>query len=112
MAAADEPEVQTEEPITAALQIDNIRLELGYGLLAMINNAKEPRLTDQIKALRRQLAGELGFVMPAVRIQDNLQLPTNNYIIRIKEIEAGSGELRPNMLLIMDHHWRANNTPR
>ena len=102
MAAADQPEVQTEEPITAALQIDNIRLELGYGLLAMINNAKEPRLTDQIKALRRQLAGELGFVMPAVRIQDNLQLPTNNYIIRIKEIEAGSGELRPNMLLIMD----------
>ena len=84
------------------LEIDNIRLELGYGLLAMINNAREPRLTDQIKALRRQLAGELGFVMPAVRIQDNLQLPTNNYVIRIKEIEAGSGELRPNMLLIMD----------
>ena len=102
MAAADEPDVPAEEPITAALQIDNIRLELGYGLLAMINNAREPRLTDQIKALRRQLAGELGFVMPAVRIQDNLQLPTNNYIIRIKEIEAGSGELRPNMLLIMD----------
>ncbi len=101
-AAADEPDVPAEEPITAALQIDNIRLELGYGLLAMINNAREPRLTDQIKALRRQLAGELGFVMPAVRIQDNLQLPTNNYIIRIKEIEAGSGELRPNMLLIMD----------
>ncbi len=102
VAAADEPDVPAEEPITAALQIDNIRLELGYGLLAMINNAREPRLTDQIKALRRQLAGELGFVMPAVRIQDNLQLPTNNYIIRIKEIEAGSGELRPNMLLIMD----------
>jgi len=102
IAAADEPSVPTEEPITAALQIDNIRLELGYGLLAMINNAREPRLTDQIKALRRQLAGELGFIMPAVRIQDNLQLPTNNYIIRIKEIEAGSGELRPNMLLIMD----------
>ena len=102
VAAADEPDTPTEEPITAALQIDNIRLELGYGLLAMINNAREPRLTDQIKALRRQLAGELGFVMPAVRIQDNLQLPTNNYVIRIKEIEAGSGELRPNMLLIMD----------
>ena len=102
VAAADEPDAPTEEPITAALQIDNIRLELGYGLLAMINNAREPRLTDQIKALRRQLAGELGFVMPAVRIQDNLQLPTNNYVIRIKEIEAGSGELRPNMLLIMD----------
>jgi flagellar biosynthesis protein FlhA len=100
--AAEEAEVPAEEPITAALQIDNIRLELGYGLLSMINNERERRLTDQIKALRRQLAGEMGFVMPAVRIQDNLQLPSNNYVIRIKEIEAGSGELRPNMLLVMD----------
>ncbi|MEX2617799.1 MAG: flagellar biosynthesis protein FlhA [Alphaproteobacteria bacterium] len=91
-----------EEPITTALAIDLIRLELGYGLLSMINSQKEQRLTDQIKALRRQLASEMGFVMPAVRIQDNLQLASNTYIIRIKEIEAGTGELRPNMLLVMD----------
>ena len=91
-----------EEPITAALQIDNIRLELGYGLLSLINNPSERRLTEQIKALRRQLASDMGFVMPAVRIQDNLQLPPNNYVIRVKEIEAGAGELRPNMLLVMD----------
>ncbi len=91
-----------EEPISSALQIDSVRLELGYGLLALINNPQERRLTDQIKALRRQLAIEMGFVMPAVRIQDNLQLPPNQYIIRIKEIEAGKGELRPAMLLVMD----------
>ena len=91
-----------EEPIGAALQIDNIRLELGYGLLSLINNPSERRLTEQIKALRRQLATEMGFIMPAVRIQDNLQLPPNNYILRVKEIEAGSGELRPNNLLVMD----------
>lgn len=91
-----------EEPIGAALQIDNIRLELGYGLLSLINNPSERRLTEQIKALRRQLAGEMGFIMPAVRIQDNLQLPPNNYILRVKEIESGNGELRPNMLLVMD----------
>lgn len=91
-----------EEPITTALAIDLIRLELGYGLLSMINSQKEQRLTDQIKALRRQLAAEMGFVMPAVRIQDNLQLAANAYIVRIKEIEAGTGELRPNMLLVMD----------
>jgi flagellar biosynthesis protein FlhA len=91
-----------EEPIGAALQIDNIRLELGYGLLSLINNPSERRLTDQIKALRRQLATEMGFIMPAVRIQDNLQLPPNNYILRVKEIEAGTGELRPNNLLVMD----------
>ena len=91
-----------EEPIGAALQIDNIRLELGYGLLSLINNPSERRLTEQIKALRHQLATEMGFIMPAVRIQDNLQLPPNNYILRVKEIEAGAGELRPNHLLVMD----------
>ncbi len=101
-AAAEEPEIPAEEPITAALQIDNIRLELGYSLLSMINDTSERRLTDQIKALRRQLAGELGFVMPAVRIQDNLQFPSNNYVIRVKEIEAGGGELWPDLLLVMD----------
>ena len=93
---------QKEEPITAALQIDQIRLELGYGLLALINSEHGTRLTDQVKALRRTLAQEMGFIMPSVRIQDNLQLQANSYIFRIKEIEVGRGELRPNMLLVMD----------
>jgi flagellar biosynthesis protein FlhA len=91
-----------EEPIRNALQIDQIRLELGYGLLSLINSDQGTRLTDQVRGLRRQLAAELGFIMPSVRIQDNLQLPANAYLIRIKEIEVGRGELRPNMLLVMD----------
>ncbi|MDF1749957.1 MAG: flagellar biosynthesis protein FlhA [Alphaproteobacteria bacterium] len=94
--------VPRDEPISSALQIDLIRLELGYGLLPLINASQEHKLTDQIKALRRQLASDLGFVMPAVRIQDNLQLPANTYIIRVKEIEAGRGDLRPAMQLCMD----------
>ncbi|WP_420724608.1 MULTISPECIES: flagellar biosynthesis protein FlhA [unclassified Hwanghaeella] len=94
--------VPKDEPISSALQIDLIRLELGYGLLPLINASQEHKLTDQIKALRRQLASDLGFVMPAVRIQDNLQLPANTYIIRVKEIEAGRGDLRPAMQLCMD----------
>ncbi len=91
-----------DEPISTALQIDHLRLELGYGLLPMINSGGGQRLTDQIKSLRRQLAQDVGFVLPAVRIQDNLQLPANTYVIRVKEIEAGRGTLRPNMLLVMD----------
>ena len=91
-----------EEPIAKTLSIDLIRLELGYALLALINSEAGQRLTDQIKGLRRQLAGDMGFIMPPVRIQDNLQLPPNTYVIRIKEIEAGRGELRPGMLLVMD----------
>jgi flagellar biosynthesis protein FlhA len=92
-----------EEPISATLRIDYLRLELGYGLLSLINAPKGgQRLTDQIKALRRQMATDLGFVMPSVRIQDNMQLPANTYVVRVKEIEAGRGDLRPAMMLVMD----------
>jgi flagellar biosynthesis protein FlhA len=91
-----------EEPISTALTIDAIRLELGYGLLGLINTERGHRLTDQIKALRRQLATEMGFILPAVRIQDNLQINANSYIVRVKEIEAGRGDLRPNMIMVMD----------
>src|SRR5690606_11883686 len=66
---------------------------------------------DQIKALRPQLATEKGYVMPSVRIQDNLQLPANTYVLRIKEIEAGRGDLRPNMLLVMDPRGEAISIP-
>ncbi|MQP65249.1 flagellar biosynthesis protein FlhA [Niveispirillum sp. SYP-B3756] len=101
-AQAAAPAPPAEEPIATALAIDLVRLELGYGLLSLINTEAGHRLTDQIKGLRRQLAGEIGIIMPAVRIQDNLQLPPNTYLIRIKEIEAGRGDIRPNMLLCMD----------
>jgi flagellar biosynthesis protein FlhA len=101
-----------EEPIAAALHMDQIRLELGYGLLSLVSGGSEGhRLTDQIKALRRQLASDVGFVMPSVRIQDNMQLPPNAYLIRIKEIPAGEGDLRPNMLLVMDPRGDAISIP-
>ena len=100
--AAAKPPPVAEDPIGRTLSIDMVRLELGYALLPLINSEAGQRLTDQIKGLRRQLAGDMGFIMPAVRIQDNLQLPPNTYVLRIKEIEAGRGELRPGMLLIMD----------
>jgi len=100
--AASAPPPVAEDPIGRALSLDMVRLELGYALLPLINSEAGQRLTDQIKGLRRQLAGDMGFILPAVRIQDNLQLPPNSYVLRIKEIEAGRGELRPGMLLIMD----------
>ncbi len=91
-----------EEPISKALAIDTIRLELGYGLLPLVQGEGGHKLTDQIKGLRRQLAEDMGYVLPAVRIQDNLQLPAQTYIVRIKEIESGRGDVRPGMLLCMD----------
>lgn len=91
-----------DEPIANALRVDLIRLEIGYGLLPLINEETNRKLTDQIKALRRALASELGFVMPSIRIQDNMQLEANEYNIYIKEVKSGKGELRPTQLLVMD----------
>ncbi|HEY0282659.1 MAG TPA: flagellar biosynthesis protein FlhA [Rhizomicrobium sp.] len=92
----------TEEPIATALALDLLRIELGYGLLPLINDVQGHRITDQIKALRRQLAQEMGFVMPAVRILDNMQLGANEYRISVKEVDSGRGELIPGSLLVMD----------
>ncbi len=91
-----------EEPISKALAMDIIRLELGYGLLPLVQGEGGNKLTDQIKGLRRQLAEDMGYVLPSVRIQDNLQLEANTYVVTIKEIEAGRGSVRPNMLMCMD----------
>lgn len=91
-----------DEPISKALAMDTIRLELGYGLLPLVQGDGGNKLTDQIKGLRRQLAEDMGYVLPSVRIQDNLQLPANAYTVSIKEIEAGRGDVRPNMLMCMD----------
>jgi flagellar biosynthesis protein FlhA len=92
-----------EEPISAALKIDDLKIELGYALLPLVNGPDgTDRLTEQIKALRRSLATEMGFVMPSVRILDNVQLEANTYIIKIKEVDAGTGRIWPNQFMAMD----------
>ncbi|MEQ8281343.1 MAG: flagellar biosynthesis protein FlhA [Parvibaculum sp.] len=92
----------TEEPISTALRMDELRLEIGYALLPLINGKDHQKLTDQIKALRRQIASDMGFVMPSVRILDNVQLDANGYIIRVKEVESGRGDVYVGQLLVMD----------
>ncbi|ACA18322.1 flagellar biosynthesis protein FlhA [Methylobacterium sp. 4-46] len=92
-----------EETVADLLRLDDLKLEMGYALLALVNGpGGQDRLTEQIKALRRQLAAELGFVMPSVRILDNVQLDANTYIVRVKEIEAGTGQVFPGQFMAMD----------
>jgi flagellar biosynthesis protein FlhA len=92
-----------EEPIANTLKIDDLKIELGYALLPLVNGPDgTDRLTEQIKALRRSLAVEMGFVMPAVRILDNVQLEANTYVIKIKEVDAGTGKIWPNQFMVMD----------
>ena len=99
---APAPAEAEDEPISQTLAIDEIKIELGYGLLPLINDLEGRRLTDQIKALRRTLATDFGFVMPSVRILDNMRLPSQGYCLRIKEMEAGAGEVRIGQLMAMD----------
>jgi flagellar biosynthesis protein FlhA len=78
--------------------LDVVRVELGYGLLELASGMGQ-QIPEQIKRLRRALATDLGFVLPSVRIQDNVELEPYNYVFALKEISAGTGELRPLMML-------------
>jgi flagellar biosynthesis protein FlhA len=91
-----------EETPAQSLAIDDIRIELGFGLLPLLNEVQGRRLTDQIRALRKALAQELGFVTPQVRILDNVQIGPEEYVIRVRELEAGKGRLKLGALLAMD----------
>ena len=92
----------TEETPAQSLAMDDVRIELGFGLLSLLNEVQGRRLTDQIRALRKSLAQELGFVTPQVRILDNVQIGPDEYIIRVREMEAGKGKLKLGALLAMD----------
>jgi flagellar biosynthesis protein FlhA len=103
MAQQQQMEAQAEEPISRTLAIDALRIELGYGLLPLINDSQaEPRLDDQVRALRRQMAIDYGFVLPSVRILDNMALQPNEYIVFVKETEIARGELRIGKLLVIN----------
>ncbi len=107
------PAPRRRSPITDSLKIDELKLELGYGLLPLVkeDDTGTDRLTEQIKALRRQLATELGFVMPPVRILDNMQLEPNDYKVKIKEVEAGHGQIYANQLMVMDPMGKRDHLP-
>src|SRR6185312_15719594 len=91
-----------DETPASSLAMDDVRVELGFSLLPLINDVQGRRLTDQIKALRRTLAQEYGFVMPSVRILDNVQLAPDHYAIRVREMDVGEGRLKIGALMAMD----------
>ena len=82
----------TDAPISDSLAIDELKVELGFGLLPLINETEGRKLTDQIKAVRRQVATEFGFVAPQVRIVDNMELQQEDYRILIKEVESNKND--------------------
>ncbi|HYZ23188.1 MAG TPA: FHIPEP family type III secretion protein, partial [Rhodopila sp.] len=96
-AAAEQAPAKPAAEQTAAA-IDQVRIELGYGLLELVGGSGKS-IPEQIKKLRESLQAELGFLLPSVRIQDNMDLGPNAYVFMVKEVKAGGGELQPTMLL-------------
>ncbi|MCU0553489.1 MAG: flagellar biosynthesis protein FlhA [Syntrophales bacterium] len=108
--AADEeaPPPTPIETVDLLLPLDLLEIEVGYGLIGFVDVAQGGELLQRIKSLRRQLAVEMGFVIPAIHIRDNLQLKPNQYNVILKGVEIARGELMPG-------HWLAltsDKTPR
>jgi flagellar biosynthesis protein FlhA len=101
--AKDAKGTSGDDAISSNLAMDAITLELGYGLLVLLNSQQGHRLSEQVKALRKQMIKDYGFVMPSVRVKDNLQLNHNSYLIRIKELDTAQGEVMPDKIMVMDH---------
>ena len=94
------PAKAPEEPLEALLSLDPLELEVGYSLVPLVDTGQGGELLERIKALRRQMTVEMGFVVPPIHIRDNLQIKPGEYIVKLKGIESAKGEIQ------MDH-WLA-----
>jgi len=105
-ASAAEQEQQSQAPqqapIESLLKVDTLELEVGYGLVGLVDAAQGGDLLTRVSATRRQLAGEIGLVMPPVRIRDNMQLGPNEYRVKVKNNVIATGSVDPARLLAMD----------
>ena len=93
---------EVEEKIEDYLHVDPMELEIGYGLIPLVDANQGGDLLDRISQIRRQLASELGIIIPPVRIRDNIQLKSNQYIIKIRTISVADGELMSGSYLAMN----------
>lgn len=96
------PPPEPEEKIEVYLQVDPLELEIGYGLIPLVDVEQGGDLLGRIKTMRKQIASEMGFIVPPIRIRDNVQLGTNNYVIKIRGIEISQYEVYPDLFLAMN----------
>ena len=95
-------EIRRHENVNALLQVDPIELEFGYGIIPLADINQGGDLLDRVVMIRRQIALELGAVVPIIRLRDNIQLNPNQYIIKIKGIQISEGEI------LFDHYMAMN----
>ncbi|MBP7214226.1 MAG: flagellar biosynthesis protein FlhA [Candidatus Kapabacteria bacterium] len=91
-----------EQPIEEVLKVEPIELELGYNLIQLVDEKQGGDLFKRITNIRKQLAQELGLLLPAVRVRDNLQLDPEEYVVKIRNIEIARNKIYPNRLLAMN----------
>ena len=91
------------EKVEKLLDLDTMELEVGYGLVCLVDASKGGDLLERISMIRRQSAVELGIIVPPVRIRDNMQLAANDYVVKIKGQAIGRGETYPEQFLAMDN---------
>lgn len=91
-----------EERVEDYLHVDPMELEIGYGLIPLVDKTQGGDLLDRITMIRRQLASQLGIIIPPIRIRDNIQLKPNEYRVKIRTLQVGSGELMSGSYLAMD----------
>ncbi len=99
---AEAEEIRRPENVVSLLQIDPIEIELGYSLLPMADVNQGGDLLDRVVMIRRQLAVEMGLLVPIIRLRDNIQLNPNEYVFRIKGVEVARGELMFDHFLAMN----------
>jgi flagellar biosynthesis protein FlhA len=91
-----------DDPVEQYLHVDDMELEIGYGLIPIVDVKQGGDLLDRITMIRKQLASELGIIIPPIRIRDNIQLTPNEYKIKIRAVVVGKGELLGGAILAMD----------
>ncbi|HKM43541.1 MAG TPA: flagellar biosynthesis protein FlhA [Limnochordia bacterium] len=99
------------ETLISLLQVDQIELEIGYSLIPLVDEGQGGDMLDRISMIRRQCAIELGLLVPVIRIRDNLQLNPDEYVVKIKGIQVGRGELMINHYLAMDAGGVTDSVP-
>lgn len=97
------------ESVVQLMQVDPISLEVGRGLLSLVDPNQGAKLLERVTSIRRHIALELGIVVPGVRFRDNLQLKPNAYVIKIKEIEVATGEVMVNQFLAIGPEDKLKN---
>jgi flagellar biosynthesis protein FlhA len=101
---------QAKENLEALLKVEPLAVEVGLGLVKMVEGGQNSPLLRRIAAIRRQIASDLGYLVPPVRVTDNLQLKANEYVVSVKGAEIGRFELMPNRELAIHHAASAPST--